>query len=43
MGDVNMNEQMISLIALVILLIIAFFIGYYAGVLDTRIKQAKGE
>jgi len=41
MGDVNINEQTISFIALVILLIIAFFIGYYAGVIDTKIKTIK--
>lgn len=36
-----MNEQTISFIALVILLIIVFFIGYYTGVLDTKIKIIK--
>ncbi len=33
-----MNKQ---IVALVILLIITFFIGYYAGVLDTKIKTIK--
>ena len=36
-----MNEQMISFIALVILLIIVFFIGYYAGVINTKIEIIK--
>lgn len=36
-----MNEQTISFIALVILLIIVFFIGYYTGVLNTKIKTTK--
>lgn len=36
-----MNEQTISFVALVILLIIVFFIGYYTGVLDTKIKTIK--
>lgn len=36
-----MNEQTISFIALVILLVIVFFVGYYAGVIDTKIKTIK--
>lgn len=36
-----MNEQMISFIALVILLIIVFFIGYYAGIAQEKINNIK--
>lgn len=36
-----MNRQTISFIALVILLVIVFFVGYYAGVIDTKIKTTK--
>ena len=36
-----MNGQTISFIALVILLVIVFFIGYYVGVIDTKIKTIK--
>lgn len=36
-----MNEQTISFVALVILLVIVFFIGYYVGIIDTKIKIIK--
>lgn len=36
-----MNGQTISFIALVILLVIVFFIGYYVGVIDTKLKTIK--
>lgn len=36
-----MNEQTVSFIALVILLVIIFFVGYYTGVIDTKIKTIK--
>lgn len=36
-----MNELTNSFVALIILIVIAFFVGYYAGVIDTKIKIIK--